>query len=461
MASRSILSILCLSSIVFAGCSSDPAPSGAPAGGAGDAGTGDGAVGDLGPPPDGGAPALPAAPIVPASECTIDLAKHGIANDGTNPDATTDGINAAIDELVKGGCGHVKLPAGTYAIGKKTSDAYTGGIVLKSGMALEMDEGTVLKLRPTDTWAYCVIDISHAHDVIVRGGSIVGDRDEHTYKVPGEEGHCICVEDESERVAIDRVKLSKAIGDGVLIVAQGEEGSSCKDVSITNSELFDNRRQGVSIVGGVRVLIEKNEIHHIQGTAPQFGIDIESLKYLSREITIRDNVFHHNKGGDFVNTDGRSVLFERNTMEDGDGNTYVDGPVIYWSNTDQVIRDNTIKMARGSANGKMGILEYSHKRPRTNPQRTVIEGNTLEGCSIDVMHDSRITLRKNRVNDAAIIVYFVDDVELFDNVIEKEGRSYSYMIHESSGVASGNVLNGTPYEIAITKDAPWSNWDGK
>ncbi len=459
MPRRRDLWLVLLSSIVF-GCSSEPTTDAAD--GNGGIGPGDDAGGgEIGPPIDPTAPALPTAPTVPAKECTIDLAKHGIKSDGTDPDATTDGINAAIDALVKDGCGHVKLPAGTYAIGKKTSDSYTAGIVLKSGMAFEMDDATVLKLRPTDTWAYCVIDISHAHDVVVRGGSIVGDRDEHDFKVPGEEGHCICVEDESERVAIDRVKLSKAIGDGVLIVAQGEEGSSCKDVSITNSELFDNRRQGVSIVGGVRVLIEKNEIHHIQGTAPQFGIDVESLKYTSREITIRDNVFHHNKGGDFVNTDGRSVLFERNTMEDGDGNTYVDGPVIYWSNTDQVIRDNTIKMARGSANGKMGILEYSHKRPRTNPVRTVIEGNTLEGCSIDVMHDSRITLRGNRVNDGAIIVYFVEDVELFDNVIEKDGRSYSYMIHESSGVASGNVLNGTPYEIAITKDAPWSNWDGK
>lgn len=149
-------------------------------------------------------------------------------------------------------------------------------------------------------------------------------------------------------------------------------------------------------------------------------------------------------------------------MEDGDGNTYVDGPVIYWSNTDQIIRDNDIYMARGSANGKMGILEYSHQAPRTNPERTVIEGNRLRECSINVQYDSKITIRKNTVKGPgnAFILYEVDDVELVDNVLEKDGKSYSYMIHECTGTASGNILNGEPYPIAMTPDKPFSNWDG-
>lgn len=408
-------------------------------------------------------PTWPAPPSVPAKACTIDLAAFGISSDGTHPDETTDGINAAIKSLVDGGCGHVKLPAGQYAIGKKDSDSYTSGIVLPSNMIFEMDDAAVLQLRPTDTWAYCVIAISRVHDVGVTGGAIVGDRDVHDFTMDGEEGHCICVEDESERVAIDHVKLSKAIGDGVLIVAQGDKGSSCKDISITNSELFDNRRQGVSIVGGERVLIEKNEIHHINGTTPQFGIDIESLDYTSRDITVRGNDFHHNHGGDFVNTDGRGVLVEDNTMDDGDGNQYVDGPLVYWNNTDQIIRGNHIHMTLGSANGKMGILEYSGKNPRTNPAGNLIENNTLEDCSIDLMYDSHVTVRQNTVHGAnsAYIIYFMDDVELTDNVLEKDGTSYSYMIHESTGTASGNILNGKPYDIAMTPDAPWSNWDGQ
>ena len=462
--SRAPLALGC--SLLLASCSSgssSPATSSSGSGG-GDSGSGgqpSGGTGAGGQP--SGDPALPAPPIVPAKACTIDLATWKISNDGTHPDETTDGINAAIKSLVGEGCGHVKLPAGQYAIGKKESDSYTAGIVLPSGMSLEMDNAAVLQLRPTDTWAYCVIAVSRVHDVSISGGAIIGDRDVHDFTVAGEEGHCICVEDESERVAIDHVKMSKAIGDGVLIVAQGADGSSCKDVSISDSELFDNRRQGVSIVGGVRILIEKNEIHHIEGTAPSFGIDIESLKYESRDITIRDNQFHHNHGGDFVNTDGRGVLLERNTMEDGAGSQYVDGPVIYWSNTDQTIRDNHIYMAQGSANGKMGILEYSHMSPRTNMTRTVIEGNTLQDCSIDLMMDSLVTVRKNTIHGAnsAFILYEVTGVELFDNVLEKDGPSYSYMIHECMGTASGNLLNGEPYDIAMTPDALFSNWDGQ
>lgn len=407
-------------------------------------------------------PPLPALPRVEGEACRIDLDAHGIANDATNPEETTDGLNRAIATLAAAGCGTVQLPAGTYSIGKRLSDSYTGGIELPSGIVFELDDGATLQLHPTDTWAYCVVAVRAARDVVIRGGAIVGDRHEHDFRVEGEEGHCICIENESERILVEGTKLSEAIGDGVLIVGQGGKGSSSKDVTIRGNEIFDNRRQGISIVGGVRILIEGNEIHHIQGTAPQFGVDIESLDYESRDITVRGNHFHHNRGGDFVNTDGRGVLVEGNTMEDGEGNQYIDGPLIFWSNTDQIVRDNHIRMVRGSANGKMGILEYSHRAPRSNPTRNVIEGNTLEGCSINVQHDSLVTIRRNRVRgpNAAYILYHVDGLELFDNVLEKDGWSYSYMIHESSGTAAGNTLNGKPYEIPMVPGEPFSNWDG-
>lgn len=471
LASR--IGIAFLSGLLLAACSSESASPDGPGNGGLDGGSQnpDGSLRD----PDGGNvipdggiapsgdPPLPISPSIPDKECVIDRAAFGIASDGTSPDATTDGINQAIRTLSQRGCGRIELPAGRYAIGKKASDAYTAGIELPSQVAFVMEDETILELRPTDTWAYCVISVSRAHDVAIIGGQIRGDRHVHDFKVEGEEGHCICVQDESERVSIENVKLSQAIGDGVLIVAQGEKKSSCKDVSIRNSEIFDNRRQGISIVGGVRVLIENNHIHHIQGTAPQFGIDIESLSYESRDITIRNNRFSHNRGGDFVNTDGRNVLFEGNTMEDGEGNTYVDGPVIYWSNTDQVIRNNEIYMARGSANGKMGILEYSHKAERTNPARNLIEGNTLRECSINLMDDSLVTIRNNVVRgpSAAYILSRMSGVELIDNVLEKDGKSYSYMILETSGTASGNILNGEPFDIPMTPDEPFSNWDGQ
>lgn len=35
------------------------------------------------------------------------------------------------------------------------------------------------------------------------------------------------------------------------------------------------------------------------------------------------------------------------------------------------------------------------------------------------------------------------------------------MIHESTGRASGNILNGEPYEIPMTEDEPFSTWDGR
>ncbi len=145
----------------------------------------------------------------------------------------------------------VRLPAGTYLIGKHESNQYTSGIEIQSNIALVMDDA-VLQMAPTNTWNYSTVAVPGQKNARISGGAI----------------------------------------------------------TIEGCSMFDNRRQGISIVGGMRVLIENNEIHHIQGTTPQFGIDIdididldiESLSYLSRDIAIRENSFHHNRGGDFVNS---------------------------------------------------------------------------------------------------------------------------------------------------------------
>lgn len=420
-------------------------------------------------PPAGGAPeagvvagdpALPIPPTIPSATCAVTLGA-GIWSDGTHPEETTDGLEAAIASLVAGGCGHVRLPAGDYAVGKQVASDFTVGLELPSGVSLELDPGAVLRLRPTATPNYCVVNVSGKHDVRVSGGAIVGDRATHDFTVPGEEGHCVCVSFESRRVEIVATKLSEAIGDGVLIVAQGAAGSSCTDVSITDAEIFETRRQGVSVVGGVRVRIERNHIHHVHGVAPQFGVDIESRGFTSRDVTIRGNRFDHDAGGDVVNVDGRAVLIADNTMTDGDGSTYVDGPIVYKSDTDQIIRGNRVSMSRASANGRIGIIEYSTKKPRTDPARNLIEANELEGCSIALMYDARVTVRGNRVrwSDASIMLDGLADVQLLGNVIERDGAD-GYRLHACTGAASGNTLNGAPIELPLTSDAPYSNWEG-
>ena len=400
-----------------------------------------------------------ARPTFADREYLVELDRWGISNDDTSPVETTDGINAALEWAASEGYGRVRLPTGHYRIGKRLFDHYTGGIVMQDDLALVMDDETVLQMEPNDTWAYCAIAIDGLRNVGVYGGTIRGDRDAHTYggTMTHEDGHCICIGHESELVEIAGVKMEDPTGDGVAIVAEGGPGSTCRDITIRDSEIARGRRQGISIVGGTNVWIENNEIHHVEGTAPQFGIDIESLSFVSRDIVIRRNRFHHNRGGDFVNTDGRNVWFEENHLDQtGLEGAQTDGPFVHWSNTDQVVRGNTFVVTVGSSNGRWAVIGYSGEGfVRTNPAANVFEDNTFVGGGLHMMHNSLFHVRRNTFEDFMILGYRISCLRLEDNEVENAGETYKF--REVRGLASGNLRNGEPIDLAMSDDEEFTN----
>lgn len=387
----------------------------------------------------------------------LELDTWGISNTGGDPVETRTRMNEALAWALDNGFDGVRIPAGTYRVGEKTSDIYTAGIELPGSMDLILDPGATLEMAPNDTWNYCVVAVRGLEDVRIAGGRIVGDRDEHSYGGADDEGHGICVEGASKRVLIEDIELTKLTGDGVLIVGQSEAGS-CEDITIRDSELHENRRQGVSIVGGIRVLIEGNEIHHIHGTAPQFGVDIESLSFTSKDIMIRDNSFHDNQAGDFVNTDGTNVWFQGNTLDQGDVTDQVDGPIVVWKRTDQTIRDNVVIMHSPTVNGLWGVIGYTNDdEPRANPVPNYIEDNVFEGGGIHLARNQgNAVIRANQIDGWMILGSRLSCLRLSDNVVNKaEGESYKF--REVQGVASGNLLNGTPVALPMSDDAPFTN----
>ncbi|MEB2314277.1 MAG: right-handed parallel beta-helix repeat-containing protein [Sorangiineae bacterium] len=236
---------------------------------------------------------------------TIELARWRISNSGGDATANTDGINAAITWAKAEGYGTIRLPAGTYRVGKKQNDAYWGGVELPSSIHFSLDDGATLQMTENDAPNYCVIEVSGRADVIISGGTVRGDRD--THPPDDDEGHAICVwgGDASERVLIEGMKLTGAAGDGILI--NGGKDLYSKDITVRHNEIFDCRRQAVSIVGGVDVVVEDNELHDMHGASQEFGIDIEGPRYTNQDILIRRNKFYQNQGGDYVNNDGRNV----------------------------------------------------------------------------------------------------------------------------------------------------------
>lgn len=203
--------------------------------------------------------------------------------------------------------------------------------------------------------------------------------------------------------------------------------------------------------------IENNEIHHVEGTAPQFGIDIESLDFASRDIVIRGNRFHHNRGGDFVNADGRNVFFEGNTLDQtGLDGPQTDGPFVHWSDTDQVVRGNTFVVTAGSSNGRWAVIGYAPEgHVRKNPAANVFEENTFVGGGLHMMNNSLYQVRRNRFDGWMILGDHLSCLRLEGNEVNNEGETYK--LREVRGTANGNVKNGEAIELPMSDDEPFTN----
>ncbi|OEK08505.1 hypothetical protein A8C32_03370 [Flavivirga aquatica] len=402
---------------------------------------------------------------IPSKKYIIELDRWDIPNNRTEPIKTTDNIQSAIDWAVSEGYGQICLPEGHYLIGKYGNDIYQAGLELKGNMAFLLNENAVIEMAPNNKWNYCAISISNKSHVVLSGGTILGERYNHEYTprpsdgaVTHDEGHLICLEGESENVTIENMVLGKANGDGVLIVGskQGEE-QKLKNIVIKRNNFSDNRRQGISIVGGADILIENNEIHHTIGTSPQFGIDLEGAGRINENVIIKNNYFHHNRGGDIVNTDGKNVLIENNILLQGEEGKYIDGPIVYWKKGDLTIRNNNITMTSVSVNNWNGIIMYSNDAPKTNPATTYIYENTCNNCGFYMYKGADLVVRDNYLNNGHLVFWKMSNLTIENNKVEHPNKCWAYRFLEVSGSANGNTYNNENFDIPLQ---PNTTWDG-
>ncbi|WP_010179826.1 right-handed parallel beta-helix repeat-containing protein [Aquimarina agarilytica] len=395
---------------------------------------------------------------------TIDVSEWDIPTNRTEPVKTTDNLQAAIDWASKEGFGKIFLPKGHYLLGKEGNDIYQAGIVLKSNMALLLDKEAVIEMAKNDKWNYCAISINNEKNVVVSGGTIIGDRDNHIYtprksdgSVVHDEGHLICINGESQFVTIENTVLAKANGDGILMVGskKGSAAQKLKNIVVRNNNFSENRRQGISLVGSSDVLIENNEIHHTKGTSPQFGIDLEGAGRLNQHITIRSNYFHHNTGGDIVNTDGKNVLVEANVLHQGEGSKYIDGPIVYWKNADWTIKNNDITLLTPTVNNWNGIIMYSNDNPKKNPATTYITNNTCNNCGFYMYKGADLEIKDNVFNKGHLAFWQMENLTLENNKVNHPQKCWAYRFLEVSGFAKGNTYNGEAFDIPLTDD-PWN-----
>jgi hypothetical protein len=140
------------------------------------------------------------------------------------------------------------------------------------------------------------------------------------------------------------------------------------DVHLHHNVLSSNRRQGLSVCGGQKWLIEANVFEKTGGTPPSYGVDFEDGWELMQDIVLRNNVFRGNQGGDLVVCAGSELLFEGNQFEKTVG--------VYGRTHNYIFRNNHLNGSSVGFATRNGVARFS--------------GNTYENCTISVKYDAVI-----------------------------------------------------------------------
>ena len=207
-----------------------------------------------------------ALPEVPSD--AIDVKDFGARGDGETDD--TAAIQKAVDASPKNGT--VYVPDGVYMVDAATAEGdWWQGVALKSDLTFLMSSGATLRTIPNGSHISAVLVVDSASNVTIAGGKLEGDRYAHL-GTDGELGMGIAVLSSSS-VSIRRTTTTNFWGDGIYIAMYPDVWS--RDIRICGCLSDNNRRQGLSVVGADGVIIEDSTFSNSNGTAPEYGIDLE------------------------------------------------------------------------------------------------------------------------------------------------------------------------------------------
>jgi parallel beta-helix repeat protein len=245
----------------------------------------------------------------PTSKLTKNVKDYGAKGDGTTDD--TAAIQAAVN-AVAGTGGTVLIPDGTYLVNAVVQNSM--GIRLGSSMTLSLSSGAVLQAKPNASANYAILAVYNASNVNIVGGSLLGERNAHQ-GTSGEYGNGISITN-SQHVVIQGVTASECWGDGFYVT-----GNASSDVTLCGVVADHNRRQGLTITSGTRILVQNSIFRNSAGVSPERGIDIEPNSGDAIDgVLITGCTLTNNAGGGFQcgtvasNATATNLVFDQNTV---------------------------------------------------------------------------------------------------------------------------------------------------
>lgn len=146
------------------------------------------------------------------------------------------------------------------------------GLSISSNSILYFDENSSLHLMPNKYGQYEIIRIHDVENVIIYGANIIGDKESHTAK-DGEWGMGVSIRG-AKNIKLYNTIVKSCWGDGIYL---GITNTSSKNVNvtITNTLLDSNRRNGMSIIAAENLNVKDLIVANTHGTPPSAGVDIE------------------------------------------------------------------------------------------------------------------------------------------------------------------------------------------
>ena len=201
---------------------------------------------------------------------SVNVKQFGAYGDGEHDD--TNAIQTALNNSH-----YIYIPDGTYMINgynQGWGHLTEGGIFPQSNSKIILSENAVLKAITNSNAFYNILNLNNVDNITVFGGKIQGEKNSHTAQ-GGAFGYGIRIS-ECTDITIENIEILDCWGDGIITESTDGLTGDNKNIKIVNCVIHDCRRQGISVVIGSDVVIDKCEIHNIKGTLPESGIDIES-----------------------------------------------------------------------------------------------------------------------------------------------------------------------------------------
>lgn len=188
-------------------------------------------------------------------------------------------------------CNYVKMD-GIYNVYANTNNFDNGSISVPSNTTIYMNGTINYKTDNLDTYSIFVLDeVSNVN--IVGNGKYVGDKLFHVGST-GEWGHGICII-HSDHIIINGGEFYNFWGDGIYC---GHAKGANTQINISNVNIHDFRRQGISICSGSHIIISDSNISSNDSESYgsiQHSIDVETHNalYPISNITIKNtNVYN-------------------------------------------------------------------------------------------------------------------------------------------------------------------------